>query len=54
MSVGVFSLLPGYILCNSLLMRDNIVICLVSILIYYILAQKINYKSIILILIVTI
>ena len=51
-SVGIFSLLPGYILCNSLLMRDNIVICLVSILIYYILAQKINYKSIILILLV--
>lgn len=53
-SVGIFNLLPGYILCNSLLMRDNIVICLVSILIYYILAQKINYKSIILILLVTI
>ena len=51
-SVGIFSLLPGYILCNSLLMRDNIVICLVCILIYYILAQKINYKSIILILLV--
>ena len=52
--LGIFSLLPGYILCNSLLMRDNIVICLVSILIYYILAQKINYKSIILILIAAI
>lgn len=53
-SIGIFSLLPGYILCNSLLMRDNIVICLVSILIYYIIEQKINYKSIILILLVAI
>ena len=53
LSVGIFSILPGYILCNSLLMRDNIVICLISILIYYILSQKINYKSLILILIVS-
>lgn len=52
-SVEIFSILPGYILCNSLLMRDNIVICLISILIYYILSQKINYKSLILILIVS-
>lgn len=54
LSVGIFSILPGYILCNSLLMRDNIVICLISILIYYILSPKINYKSLILILIVSI
>ena len=53
LSVGIFSILPGYILCNSLLMRDNIVICLISILIYYILSQKINYKSLILIIIVS-
>lgn len=53
LSVGIFSILPAYILCNSLLMRDNIVICLISILIYYILSQKINYKSLILILIVS-
>lgn len=53
LSVGIFSILPGYILCNSLLMRDNIVICLISILIYYTLSQKINYKSLILILIVS-
>lgn len=53
LSVGIFSILPGYILCNSLLMRDNIVICLISILIYYILSQKINYKPLILILIVS-
>ena len=53
LSVGIFSILPGYILCNSLLMRDNIVICLISILIYYILSQKINYNSLILILIVS-
>lgn len=53
LSVGIFSILPGYILCNSLLMRDNIVICLISILIYYILSQKTNYKSLILILIVS-
>lgn len=53
LSVGIFSILPGYILCNSLLMRDNIVICLISILIYYILSQKINYKILILILIVS-
>lgn len=52
-SVGIFSILPGYILCNSLLMRDNIIICLISILIYYILSQKINYKILILILIVS-
>ncbi|WP_370831106.1 hypothetical protein [Clostridium sp.] len=54
LSAGIFSILPGYILCNSLLMRDNIVICLISILIYYILSSKINYKSLILILIVSI
>lgn len=52
-SIGIFSILPGYILCNSLLMRDNIIICLISILIYYILSQKINYKILILILIVS-
>lgn len=53
LSVGIFSILPGYILCNSLLMRDNIIICLISILIYYILSQKINYKTLILILIIS-
>lgn len=53
-SVGIFSLLPGYILCNSLLMRDNIIICLTMILIYYILSQKISYKLIILILLLTV
>ena len=53
LSVGIFSILPGYILCNSLLMRDNIIICLISILIYYILSQKINYKILILILIIS-
>lgn len=52
-SIVIFSILPGYILCNSLLMRDNIIICLISILIYYILSQKINYKILILILIVS-
>lgn len=48
-SLGIFSLLPGYILCNSLLMRDNIIIGIVIILFYYILSKKINYKSLILI-----
>lgn len=53
-SLSIFSILPGYILCNSLLMRDNIIIALTIILIYYILSQKINYKSTILILLLSV
>mgnify|MGYP003276502024 FL=1 len=53
-SVGIFSILPGYILCNSLLMRDNIIIGITIILIYYILSQRVNYKSIILILLLAV
>ena len=53
-SLSIFSILPGYILCNSLLMRDNIIIAIAVILIYYILSQKINYKSIILILLLSV
>lgn len=49
-SLGIFSSLPGYILCNSLLMRDNIIIALIIILFYYILSKRINLKSILLIL----
>lgn len=49
-SLGIFSLIPGYILCNSLLMRDNIIIAMMIIIFYYIFSKKINYKSIILIL----
>lgn len=49
-SLVIFSLIPGYILCNSLLMRDNIIIAMMIIIFYYIFSKKINYKSIILIL----
>ena len=38
----IFSALPGYILSNSLLMRDNIILLLSCIVIYYILCKKIN------------
>ena len=38
----IFSALPGYILSNSLLMRDNIILLLSCIFIYYILCKKIN------------
>lgn len=48
-SLGLFSILPGYILCNSLLMRDNIIIAMIIIIFYYIFSKKLNYKSIILI-----
>lgn len=36
----VFSLLPGYILTNSLLMRDNIIIFLIIAILYYILSKQ--------------
>lgn len=49
-SVIIFSALPGYLLCNSLLMRDNIIIGLIIILFYYLISRKIDYKSISLIL----
>ena len=44
-----FSALPGYILCNTLLMRDNIIILLLLIILYYILNKetKLNYLIII-------
>lgn len=38
----IFSALPGYILSNSLLMRDNIILLLSFIVIYYIFCKKIN------------
>lgn len=38
----IFSILPGYLLTNSLLMRDNIIILLTLIILYYILNQKYN------------
>lgn len=52
-SLSLFSLLPGYILCNSLLMRDNIIIGMIIIIFYYIFSKKINYKSIILIILIS-
>lgn len=42
LTVIIFSLLPGYALTNSLLMRDNIIILLVLILLYYIFSKKFN------------
>ena len=44
-----FSALPGYILCNTLIMRDNIILLLLLILLYYILNKetKLNYLIII-------
>ncbi|MDY3362009.1 MAG: hypothetical protein SOY04_16675 [Clostridium celatum] len=48
-SLCIFSALPGFILCNTLLMRDNIILCIIILLLYYILSKKINYKSMILI-----
>lgn len=43
LSVIIFSILPGYTLINSLLMRDNIIILLTIISIYYILSKNINW-----------
>ncbi len=42
LSVAIFSCLPGYVLTNTLLMRDNIIVLLSLILIYYIISNKIN------------
>lgn len=41
-AIIIFSALPGYVLTNTLLMRDNIIILLSCIVIYYILKKKAN------------
>lgn len=51
LTVVIFSMLPGYILTNTLLMRDNIILMLLIILFYYIFKTPINYKMLILFLI---
>lgn len=51
LSVIIFSLLPSYILTNTLLMRDNIILMLLIILLYYIFKKPTNYKFILLFLI---
>lgn len=42
LAVIIFSLLPGYSLINSLLMRDSIIIILTLILTYYVLQKRYN------------
>lgn len=42
LSVIIYSLLPGYILTTSLLMRDNLIILLALICIYYVLSKRPN------------
>ena len=44
-TVTIFSLLPGYILTNTLLMRDNIILALLIIIFYYLLAKDFNIKK---------
>lgn len=51
-SVTLFSILPGYILTNSLLMRDNIILFLTIAILYYILSKNYNFKVIIPLLII--
>lgn len=50
-SVALFSILPGYMLTNSLLMRDNIILFLMIVALYYILSKNYNFKILIPILI---
>lgn len=52
LSVIIYSLLPGYILTNSLLMRDNLIVLLTLVCIYYILSKSFNLHVLIPILIV--
>ena len=47
-TILIFSLLPGYILTNTLLMRDNIILMLLIIILYYSLNKPINYKKLLL------
>ena len=47
-TISIFSLLPGYILTNTLLMRDNIILMLLIIILYYSLNKPINYKKLLL------
>ena len=44
-TVSIFSLLPGYILTNTILMRDNIILMLLIIILYYSLKKPLNYKK---------
>ncbi|MDU1313884.1 MAG: hypothetical protein E6940_07455 [Clostridium septicum] len=43
-SLIIFSILPGYILNNTLLMRDNIILFLVIVCFYIIFSQNLNLK----------
>lgn len=52
-SVIIFSLLPGYILTNTLIMRDNIIILLIISLLYLILSKAKSLKSILLYILLT-
>ena len=47
-TVSIFSLLPGYILTNTILMRDNIILMLLIIILYYSLKKPLNYKKLLL------
>ena len=47
-TVSLFSLLPGYILTNTILMRDNIILMLLIIILYYSLKKPLNYKKLLL------
>lgn len=44
LSVILFSILPGYLLTNAVLMRDNIIIFLIIAIVYYILSKNYNFK----------
>ena len=48
LTVIIFSILPGYLLTNTILMRDNIILMLLIIILYYALKRPINYKLLIL------
>lgn len=48
LTVIIFSILPGYLLTNTILMRDNIILMLLIIILYYALKKPINYKLLIL------
>lgn len=48
LSVSIFSLLPGFLLTNTLLMRDNIILFAIIALLYYILSKKFSFITLIL------
>lgn len=47
LSVIIFSFLPGYILTNTLLMRDNIILFLLIVALYCLLSKEYNLKILI-------